>query len=146
MLTWDEMFIRLAETVANKSKDPRTKVGAVLVSPDRRQIAIGFNGFPSGIPDDIEVLNRQSYFHGGIGKDDLVIHAELNAILNCHVRPQGWTLYCTHAPCSECAKHIVAAGIRTLVYGAGACTKTDLSRGINVLGFAGVTYYAIPSV
>jgi deoxycytidylate deaminase len=51
-VTWDARFMALAEHVAGWSKDPSTKVGAVIVSPDRRQLTTGYNGFPQGIADD----------------------------------------------------------------------------------------------
>lgn len=123
MDAWDRMFMNMALAVARKSKDPRTKVGAILVSPDRYDVCIGFNGFPRRIPDDTEVLARRATIDG-LTKDALVIHAEMNAILHCRQKPFGWTLYATHTPCRECAKFIVGAEI-TRVVTLGLRTTTD---------------------
>lgn len=140
-LTWDERFMEIAQAASAGSKDASTQVGACLVSPDLRSVVIGYNGFPAEIPDDPDVLAKRGYFRHAedrgwmvvpeaqeedLGKHDLVVHAELNAILNCRERPQGWTLYCTHIPCAQiCARHIVAAGIRRVV-ALGATGETDL--------------------
>lgn len=108
-MTWDDRFLALAEHVAGWSKDPSTKVGAVIVSPDRRQITIGYNGFPQGIADDGRLLDREE-------KYALVVHAELNAILNAPTRPAGATLYVWPlAPCSACAAAIIQSGIKRVV-------------------------------
>lgn len=126
----------IAHVMSMRSKDRSTQVGACLVSPDRRQIAVGYNGLPQYVPDHPGVLDKTRKFipfsgpdgssgyttvdmgdaRQGLGKHDLVVHAELNAILNCHVRPEGWTLYVTHIPCvSICVRHIIAAGISRVV-------------------------------
>jgi dCMP deaminase len=128
MVSWDDTFLEMADTVAKRSKDPSTKVGAVLVSPDRRQIAVGYNGFPSSVYDNSGVLKKEYGWvsepdrvltvpieDAVINKYDIIIHAEANAIANCHVRPVNWTIYCTHVPCPECAKTIAANGISRVV-------------------------------
>ncbi len=127
--TWDDVFMKMADAVAERSKDPSTQVGAVLVSPDHRQVAIGYNGFPPSVPDVEDVLNKfrdfdsgpRAHEHitvplgGGLSKYDVIVHAEKNALANCHVRPEEWTLYITAQPCMECAKDIAAAGITRVV-------------------------------
>lgn len=108
-MTWDARFMALAEHVAGWSKDPSTKVGAVIVSPDRRQLTTGYNGFPQGIADDARLDDRDT-------KYALVVHAELNAILNAPTRPVGSTLYVWPLPpCSACAAAIIQSGIRRVV-------------------------------
>jgi dCMP deaminase len=102
---WQKFFLGLADHAATMSKDPSTKVGAVLVDDRRRVVGIGYNGFPDRIPDDCEALNDRET------KLSLMIHAEPNAILNCPIPTRGLHLYVTHPPCSDCAKFIIQAGI-----------------------------------
>ena len=108
---WDERFMALARHIAKWSKDPSTKVGAVIVDRQRRVLAMGYNGFPRGVDDSPErYADREiKYAH--------VVHAELNAILNTGVPMalEGATLYTTLEPCSGCAKAIVQAGISRVV-------------------------------
>lgn len=109
MTDWDGRFIELAQHVASWSKDPKCKVGAVLVSPDKHQIVPGYNGFPRGVKDyDTRLEDKYT-------KNTLTVHAELNAILNARQSVAGWTLYCTKAICADCAKAIIQAGITKVV-------------------------------
>lgn len=94
---WDRRFMRLAREAASWSKDPDEQVGAVLVSPDRRRFSAGYNGLPWGYPDDPEVLCNKDF------KNALTIHAEQNAMANAPFDLDGWTIYCTKAPCLECS-------------------------------------------
>jgi dCMP deaminase len=108
---WDYDFLALARFWADlKSKDPSTKVGAVLVDSDRRILAMGYNGFPRGIEDRADrLLDRET-------KLKLVAHAEANAILTVRAPiPDFTTLYSTLMPCNECAKLIIQAGIWRVV-------------------------------
>ena len=106
---WDTRFLQLAELIASWSKDPSTKVGAVLVGKDRREIAVGYNGFPARVPDTPEWLaDRET-------KRLLIQHAERNALDNALFNLAGATLYCTMYPCNECAKSIVARGVNRVV-------------------------------
>ena len=109
MTDWDARLIKLAQHVAQWSKDPSTKVGAVLVGRDRRSIALGYNGFPPGIADTPERLNDRETKH------HLVQHAERNVIDNARFNPRGGPLYVTFFPCSECSKSIVSKGISRVV-------------------------------
>ncbi len=106
---WDKRFYRMAREVASWSKDPTQKVGAVLVSPDKRQVSWGYNGFPAAIADTHERLEDKTF------KNLYMLHAELNAILNAKKDLQGWTLYVTKFPCASCAKAIIQAGIARVV-------------------------------
>ncbi len=100
MSKWDERFFKLAQEVAQYSKDPNTQVGCLIVSPDRRQVSFGYNGFPPQIEDDIRL--------NGPNKNMLMLHAEVNAMANCTWDMTGATLYVTKHPCGECAKIMLA--------------------------------------
>lgn len=102
---WRKRFLGLAREVAQWSKDPSAKVGAVVVSPDRRRFSVGYNGFPSHISDDPALLADQ------VMKNKLMVHAELNAILNARTDLSDWSMFITRPCCYECAKAIVQAGI-----------------------------------
>lgn len=105
---WDKRFLELAAHIAGWSKDPSTKVGAVIVRPNKTIASVGFNGFPRGIEDTPSRLeNREE-------KYPRIVHAELNAILNCPERPEGYTLYATLAPCAQCTAAIIQSGIRRI--------------------------------
>jgi dCMP deaminase len=102
---WDSRFMTLASHISAWSKDPSTKVGAVVVDHMRRVIATGYNGFARGVRDTEErYLDKPTKYR-------LVVHAELNAILNAVIQPRGASLYVTMAPCSDCAKAIVQSGL-----------------------------------
>jgi dCMP deaminase len=99
MLSWDEFFLGLAKYVTCKSKDPTTKVGAVVVGATNNEVAFGFNGLPPGIADDDRLLDRD-------WKNFNTVHAEMNALAYCKFKPV--TLYSTHFPCHRCAVHILS--------------------------------------
>lgn len=107
---WHSRFLEMAQMVASWSKDPRTKVGAVLVGKEREILAVGYNGFARGTNDDDYMDRAYKHRH--------VIHAEENAILNAArsgTRLQDATLYVTHHPCCHCTGVLIQAGIRQLV-------------------------------
>lgn len=111
--TWPEYFREEAIATASRSKDPSTQVGAIIVDKDKATVSKGYNGFPSGILETEERWQRPI-------KYDLVIHAECNAIARAAKRGiavDGCTMYVTHFPCLNCAKTIIAAGIKELYYG-----------------------------
>lgn len=106
----------LALLIANRSKDPNTQVGAVIVDQDNVQCGIGYNGLPRGCHDDLFPWgkNKQNPFSN---KYTYVCHAEANAIDNCHPgKLKGSRLYTTLFPCNECAKKIVQVGIKEVIY------------------------------
>ena len=108
---WDQRFTRLAFEVATWSKDPGTKVGAVLVD-DRRIIATGYNGFPQNIEDTILRYSNRDI------KLAYTVHAEVNAILNAAkngAQTKCSTLYVTFPPCVSCATSVVQAGVSTVI-------------------------------
>lgn len=105
---WDRRFMALAKHVATWSKDPSTQVGAVVVDAERRVLGLGYNGFPRGIDDRPERYDDRAV------KYSLVVHAEINAILNSS-HTKGATLYTSFPPCQECAKVIIQAGIARVI-------------------------------
>jgi dCMP deaminase len=122
-LTWDEYFMGLAHLSALRSKDPNTQVGACIVDENHRVVSVGYNGFPKGCSDDVFPWGRE----GGVldTKYAFVVHAELNAILNSPRSVAGCTLYVSLFPCNECAKALIQAGIRRIVYESDKYAATD---------------------
>lgn len=112
MSKWDLDYLALARFWAlRKSKDPSTKVGAVIVRPDKTIASLGYNGFPRGIDDSEERLWLRSE------KYPRMVHAETNAILSAQEPLACHTLYTwPFAPCSNCAALIIQAGIARVVY------------------------------
>lgn len=109
---WDRRFLDLAKHVSGYSKDPSTKVGAVVVDDDGNVRTVAYNGFPRGVRDSDERLNNREL------KYQYVVHSELNAISHCArigVPTKGATLVCTHFPCSVCAGAIVQAGFKEVI-------------------------------
>lgn len=110
--TWDETFMNLAVSIAeDRSKDPSTQVGCVLVDPNKDPVAFGYNGFGAGADETPEAWERpEKYNH--------VIHAETNAIGRAARRgtpTNGCTAYLTAFPCLPCAKVLIAAGVVRVV-------------------------------
>ena len=112
---WDEMFINTARLWANKSKDPSTRIGAVIAGPDNEVVSIGYNSFPRGIDDNVPERSErpEKYFW--------FEHAERNAILQaargsaslkgCRMFVSCWV------PCTDCARAIIQVGITEVVMG-----------------------------
>ena len=114
-ISWDEYFMGVALLASQRSKDPNTQVGACIVDEQNRILSTGYNGFPQGCSDDEFPWNRDESL--GETKYQFVVHAELNAILNA----RGKTLsdskvYVGLFPCNECAKAIIQAGIKEVIY------------------------------
>lgn len=110
--SWDEVFMRDVYAIARKSKDPRTKIGAVLVHWDERSaFSRGYNGFPRRVVETTERWERpEKYFW--------VKHAEENSILNCARKghaTEGSVMFTQGVPCSNCAGDIIQAGIIEVV-------------------------------
>ncbi len=105
-------FRDVAHAIANMSKDPRTKVGAIILGPGMEIRATGWNGFPRGVTDSPDRLDDRAT------KYKYVVHAEANAIANAArsgVSTDGCTLLVTALhPCNDCAKLIIQAGIQTV--------------------------------
>lgn len=114
-ISWDEYFMGVAMLSGMRSKDPNTQVGACIVSSDNKILSMGYNGFPIGCSDDDFPWERE-----GEALDTKYLyttHSELNAILNYRGGSlDGATLYVSLFPCNECAKAIIQAGIKQVVY------------------------------
>lgn len=107
---WDQRFLELAHVVSTWSKDISTKVGAVIVRPDKTIASVGYNGFARGVRDDQALLENR------VIKLLRTIHAEENAILHARERLDGYTLYVTPLhPCGTCAAKIIQVGITRIV-------------------------------
>ncbi|UYA99042.1 dCMP deaminase [Xanthomonas phage vB_Xar_IVIA-DoCa10] len=106
---WDEFFYGMAVLAASMSKDPDRKVGAVLVTPDRRQVSPGYNGFPPGVPDLPSLLADRDF------KLANMVHAEDNCLRQAPFSPEGCTVYVTRFPCLTCASKLRLAGVHRIV-------------------------------
>lgn len=113
--SFDETFILSALTLAQRSKDPNTQVGAYIVNESNLVISCGYNGFPRGVSDDDFSWSRDQ------SKDEnkylYVVHAEANAVATCPKGQYGnCRLYTTLFPCNMCAGLLIQAGIKEIVY------------------------------
>lgn len=109
MSDWDRRFLDMALLVSTWSKDPSTKVGAVITR-GKFVVSLGFNGHPAGIEDSAARLENREM------KYKTIIHAELNAILSARQPLEGCTLYVVpFMPCSACGAVIVQSGIKRVV-------------------------------
>lgn len=109
--TWGAYFLSLAHKAAERSKDPNTNVGAVIVDDSRSVVSTGYNGFAHGVKDTPERWERPL-------KYEFVVHAEANAIAQAAKSGRATnstTIFVTHFPCKDCAKLIIAAGIKHIV-------------------------------
>jgi dCMP deaminase len=132
-MNWDELFIKMAFLVSEKSKDPSTKVGCVLVTSDNAVIATGFNGFPRGVKEEEEVMVQVENFPAFYPEKKLladrwarpakyswVEHAERNAIYNAArkgVSTVGAKAYLNWEPqpCADCCRGLIQAGIVEII-------------------------------
>lgn len=116
---WIKRFIKMAALVADWSKSPGTKVGSVIVRPDKTVCSVGFNGFPRGIKDDKERYINQTFKHS------CIIHAEVNAILSAKEPIKGYSIVTFPVmPCDRCAVMLIQAGIVRVVAPATKGTTT----------------------
>jgi dCMP deaminase len=122
--SWEEYFMAITHLVAKRSTYIRRQVGAILVK-DKRILATGYNGVPSGLPHchDVGCLRETEGIPSG-ERHELCrgLHAEQNVIIQAAyhgINIQGAHLYCTNLPCSICMKMIIAAGIRKIYYEEG---------------------------
>ena len=121
---WDKRFMEMAHVIASWAScyQPNRKIGAVIVK-NKRIMTTGYNGAPAGVKTCVErgeCLRRKLNIPSGTRQEVCyAIHAEQNALIQAAklgISIDGATLYCTHQPCSMCAKMIINSGIRRVVY------------------------------
>jgi len=126
--TWQQTWMTITRSVAERSYDPRLKVGAIVVSDDNtRLLSLGYNGNYRGGPHEPDSIDPgQSGF----------IHAEVNALVKCDYNfNRKKIMYLTHSPCAQCAKLIVNANISEVIYDK---EYRDIS-GLTILQRCGIT-------
>lgn len=110
---WNQRYLNLAYEIAQWSKDPSKKIGAIAVGTKGQVLAQGYNGFPRGISHSAERLNDREL------KYKYVVHAEMNLIYNASYNGtslDGSTVYVTGLPvCSECAKGLIQVGVKQVI-------------------------------
>lgn len=144
--SWDEYFMEIVELIKERSTCLRRQVGALIVN-DKRILATGYNGAPTGCShcEEVGCLREKLQIPSG-QRHELcrALHAEQNAIVQAAlygISVQGGTLYVTHQPCVMCAKMAINAGIKRIVYKGEY--PDELSRelleeaGIEVVNFKG---------
>lgn len=138
---WDHRFLAMARLVASWSKDPSTKVGAVLADPQNRVVSLGFNGPPRGVLDD-ETISREI-------KLKRTLHAEENAFMFANRDTSGLKLYVTHHPCAHCAAVIAQKGVLGIIMptqdpGYSERWVSDLDESRSILLQAGIPSVVLP--
>jgi len=110
MSSWDMRFLEMAKHISFWSKDPSTKVGAVIFDENRRIVSVGYNGFPRGVNDD-----QERYFDREI-KYRMIVHAEANAMIFAQRSLSGCSIATyPFMPCSVCAAMLIQSGIKRCV-------------------------------
>lgn len=130
----DVRYLKMAKIWSENSYCTRRKVGALLVK-DKMIISDGFNGTPSGFPNICEDADNRTFPY--------VLHAEANAITKVaksNNSSEGSTLYVTDSPCIECAKLIIQAGIKRVVYS----KLYRVTDGIELMNTAGIKTEFLP--
>lgn len=135
---WGSRFLGLAEYIAQWSKDPSTKVGAVIAD-GKRIVSVGFNGLPQGLADKAERLADRDI------KYEMTIHAEINAILFAERSVAGCTVYTwPFGPCPRCAGVLIQSGVRKVVFPLGSASSSpyaNTSRSEEMFREAGVVVW-----
>jgi len=131
-LSWDEYFMKIADLVSQRSTCLRRHVGCVIVG-DKRILATGYNGAPSGLKHcgEVKCLRNKLKIPSG-ERQELCrgLHAEQNTIIQAAlmgVSLKGSALYCTHQPCILCAKMLINAGIKKIIFKGDYPDKLALS-------------------
>ena len=146
MNKWINYFMTVAKDTAQLSKDPNTKVGAVLVK-NRRIKSTGFNGAPQSFPD--ELVPQVSGDKLIEQKNTFMCHAELNAVLNYDGKVSDLsecTLYTTISPCSHCAKMLAEVGIKRVIYLEEYHRSEETDAAKYIFKVCGVDYISYDSI
>lgn len=108
---WDEWFMKIMYLVAQKSKDPSTKIGAVLVR-DKRIVSVGYNGLPRGVNDDVPERSQRPI------KYNFYEHGERNCLYAAGrygISTDGTIMYTNGIPCTDCARGVIQSGVSKVV-------------------------------
>ncbi|MFA5095464.1 MAG: dCMP deaminase family protein [Candidatus Paceibacterota bacterium] len=125
-ISWDECFMRIAHVIAERSPDPSTQAGAVVVNKNNVVLGIGYNGWPRGIGIDNLPWEREGDFENT--KYAYVCHAEENAIYNANNSTANCKIYCTLFPCNECTKTLIQNGIKEVIYESDKYADTPIVK------------------
>ena len=136
---WD-WAVGMAQHVSKLSKDPSTKVGAVLFDDKRRLISAGYNGLPRGVEDSPARLQERDT------KLKMTLHAEKNAIAFATAPLDGSILFCTHPCCTQCAAMAIQVGVKHVCWptpGSAFVERwaDDMTLSIEMFMEAGVTVH-----
>jgi dCMP deaminase len=125
-ISWDECWMRMAHLISERSKDPSTPVGAVVVNKHNIVVGVGYNGWPRGIEAEDLPWEREGNFEDT--KYAYVCHGEENAIYNANNSTENCKIYCTLFPCNECTKTIIQNGIKEIIYESDKYADTPGTR------------------
>ena len=120
---WNYRYMEIAMHISTWSKDPSTKVGCVVVGPDKEIRSQGYNGFPRGVDDTKEYRQMRPT------KYAFYEHSERNAIYNAcsfGASLKGCTMYVTMPPCADCARAIIQSGIEKVYFMAPPVNATKV--------------------
>jgi dCMP deaminase len=134
-MNWDFWLLGLAKYISTASKDPSTKVGAVVVDEDRRVVSLGYNGLPRGVEDSQDRLMNRDL------KYKLIVHAERNALLFARGSIKGCSIYTyPMLPCAVCASMVIQSGIKKVVAPVSDNPRwqEDIALSTQLFGEAGV--------
>ena len=137
--------MNVALAMSKKSKDPSTKVGAVLVRPDMKMASIGFNGFPKRMLDNPDYLSKPEFRDQKLKR---MVHAEINAINLCETTAtEGYHMIVTRHPCGQCALQIACTGITDVWYLEDEDYETRWSESVSdacqIFEETGITVHAV---
>jgi dCMP deaminase len=128
LIDWHSMFMGVALLASARSKDSRKRNGACIASADYKIVGVGYNGLPRGCDDNDPAYWSDDDADPANSRHSYIVHAEVNAILNCVVLPlTGSTIYTTQYPCPRCVQSIIQVGIQRVVY----LEKKDHQIGLN---------------
>lgn len=138
-ISWDECFMRIAHVIAERSKDPSTQNGAVIVDANNVVVGLGYNGFPRGVDNDTFPWEREGKLSET--KYAYICHAEENAIYNSNNTTANCKIYSILFPCNECAKALTQNGIREVIYESDKYHDEDIwVAARRLLDAAGIKY------
>jgi dCMP deaminase len=142
-MKWDLRFVALAEHIAGWSKDPSTKVGCVIVRPNKTIASLGYNGFPRGVSDNDALYQCREIKYARI------VHAEANAMISAVEPLDGYSMYSSLPPCKACSLLIIQSGITRIVARGPSLDQAerwgaDIRDARSICEEAGVFYEVLP--